>query len=667
MAKYLSPSEVKERWSKGSKAVRKQVTDLWMNSMFVGDEQWVAQNRATGGIDEIPRLDPERMQLTMNVLRPRSRGIIGRTTARPMFFQVRPRKADDASVMGAQIAQEVSQWYSDTFDWEELREDQAWVTWLGGTGITAVEWDPTAGSRLVDPSTGVPFSTSDGKRALHMGDVSVQVLNVAECCFEPGTRNAERALWWAKCVALPSEQVKDMFGLSETPKADAGAMTSPLQWRLLDSHDQQNGHQQLTAVYTYYQRPSGSGDGQVVVVVGEERVDDSEWPFPFEDHLNIAVTRETKVHGRWTGDTILTAARVPQMALNQSWSSIGEHQKRAGNARGWVNQATADLIEDLTDEPGEYGTYIGPEKPFWMAPPQMPSWWINMPDRLVAFIDEQLGSVEVARGVAPRNVESGLGLSILSENANTSITGLAKEAATAWGKIASMVLETLEAKVVEPRKAYFPEMPEYELPAHEIEWTGKDFAGQTRVKVPLDTIMPRSPAQVQAWAQAQLDRGAIDVRQFARLVQLPEQEHMLEIADPDAAKAQRENFRMSQGIVCIPAPFDNNKTHLAVLNAFRKTERYERLAPEVRELVDQHALAHEQRALDEAAKAAERMRVDPSMGLAATANEAPASMPGDVPNRDDQGPAAMPAGPQQQAPSPDGQAFFDAGQGGLDA
>ena len=663
MAKYLSPSEVKEKWEKGSRAIRKQVNDLWMNTLFVGDEQWVAVNQHTGGIDQIPRVDPERMQLTMNVLRPRSRGIIGKTTSRPLFFQVRPKRADDASVMGAQIAQEVLGWYYDAFDWEDLREDLDWVTWLGGTGILAVEWDATAGARIVDPSTKVPISTQDGKRALHAGDVTLGVYSLGEVCTEPGTRNAERGLWWQKCVALPPEQVKEMFGLSETPKADAGAMTSPLQYRLLDMSEMQNGHRELTAVYTYYERPNHNGDGQVVVVVGEERVDESKWPFPFTDRLNIAVTRETRVHGRWTGDTILTAARIPQMALNSSWSSIGEHMKRAGNARGWVNQATADMIEDLTDEPGEYGTYVGPEKPFWLAPPQMPSWWINMPDRLVAFIDEQLGSIEVARGVAPRNVESGLGLSILSENANTAMTGLVKGDATAWSKAATMVLQTLEAKVTEPRTAYFPEMPEYELPAHEVQWTGKDFAGQTNAKVPLDSVQPRSQAQLQAWAQAQFDRGAIDVRQYARLVQLPEQEHMLEIADPDAAKAQRENFALALGKPRVPAKFDKHKTHIAVHNAFRKTERYDRLDPESKRLVDQHVEAHEQLAIDEAAKAAERAAIDPALGVAATANEAPGSIPGEVPSPEER---MSPPGPPGGGPShmPPDAAFFNAGQEG---
>jgi len=646
---YLEPAAVKERWSKGSRAVRKQVMDLWMNTLFLGDEQWVAQNRVTGGIDEIPRLDPERVQLTMNVLRPRSRGVISKVVSRPLLFQVSPRRADDASVMGAQIAQEVIHWYYDDQDWEDLREDQAWVTWLGGTGITAVEWDPTAGRMIRNPETGVPLSTQNGRRALYEGDVRVQVLNVAECAFEPGTRNAERALWWVKCVALPPEQVKEMFNLPETPKPDAGAMTSPLQWRLLDTREQQQVHTQLTAVFTYYERPCGDKEGQVVVVVGDERVDESKWPFPFTDRLNIAVTRETKVHGRYTGDTILTAARVPQMALNQSWSSIVEHMKRAGNARGWVNQATSDLIEEMSDEPGEFNTYVGPEKPFWLSPPQMPSWWIQQPDRLVGFIDEQLGSVEVVRGVAPRNVESGLGLSILSENANTAISGLVKEQAAAWGKIATMVLQTLEAKVTEPRVAYFPEMPEYELPAHQIEWTGKDFCGQTRAKVPLDAVQPRSQAQLQAWAQAQFDRGAIDVRQYARLVQLPEQEHLTEIVDPDAARAQRENFRLSQGVVCLPEDFDNHKTHVAVHNAFRKTERYERLDPDTRALVDDHVKAHEQMSIDENAKAVARFEAHPALGMAATAEEIPASLPAEVPRQ------------TEPAPSPDPSQFFDPG------
>lgn len=663
MAVYLEPAKVRERWEKGSKATRKQVSDLWMNTLFVGDEQWVATNGYTGGIDEIP-LNRERVNLTMNVLRPRSRGIIGRLASRPLFFQVRPRAADDASVLGAQIAQEVLLGLYESCSWEEIREDLDWVTWLGGTGALCVEWDVSAGQTIRDPETRAPLSTSDGKRQLRTGEIALSALSVAEMTVQPGTRNAERAGWWMKCVAMPPEEAKERFRLPDTPKADAGAVHSPMQYRMLTSREQQSVHQELTLVYTLYERPCDERpEGQAIIVVGEERVEESKWPFPFTDRLNIAVARETKVHGRWMGDSILTAARVPQMALNQSWSSIVEHMKRAGNARGWVNQATSDMIEELTDEPGEYGTYIGPEKPFWLAPPQMPSWWIQQPERLTAFIDEMLGSVEVARGVAPRNVESGFGLSILSENANTPITSMAKEDSRVWGTAATMVLEILQERVTEDRVVSFDEMPELELPSREVTWTGKDFAGQTRATVPLDAIQPRSQAQVQAWAQAQFDRDAIDVRQYARLVQLPEQNQLLSIADPDAAKAQRENFALSMNRPCVPAVFDDHKKHIAVHNAFRKSERYDRLAPAERELVDMHVAAHEQRSIDEQAKASERMEIDPALGLAATANEAPMSVPGEMPRRDAQQPPAGPPAAPPSAPA-DQAAFFAAGQEG---
>lgn len=620
MPDYIAPEKVKTRWEKGSKAVRKQINDFWMNSLFLADEQWVAQNKATGGIDEIPRLDADRVQLTINVLRPRSRGIIAKAVSRPLLFSVPPRGADDAAVLGAQLSTEVITSYHDDQDWEDLREDQAWVTWLGGTAGLCLDWDPTAGTKIVDPTSRVPISTPNGKRALYTGDVAAQVLSIAEMAVQPGTRNAERALYWTKCTAMPPEEAKEMFGLSDVPKPDAGAMVSPMQWRTLTSSEQTALDQQLTAVYTYYERPSGDSEGQIVVVVAGERVEESPWPFPFTDRLNLFITRETKIHARWSGDTVLTSARVPQMGVNQSWSSLVEHTKRAGNMRTWVNQATSDYIEELTDEPGEFATYVGPEKPFVLTPGAMPNWWLTQPDRLTSIIDEQLGSVEVSRGVAPRNVESGLGLSILSENANSPITALAEEQARAWEKFASAALQTLEAKATEPRTAHFEEMPDYALPARSFEWTGKDFAGQTRVKIPADSVRPQSPAQTQAWAQAQFDRGAIDVRQYARLVQLPEQDNLLAIADPDSSKAQRENYRMSQGQVCKPAEFDDDHKHIATLVAFQKTERYELLDPQIQEIFQLHAQAHEQQSITKMAKASERMAVDPSLAAAATAH-----------------------------------------------
>src|SRR5690606_25540829 len=123
----------------------------------------------------------------------------------------------------------------------------------------------------------------------------------------------------------------------------------------------------------YYERPTEHSDGQVLVVVGGEVVQNTPWPFPWRDTLNLAVQRETLLPGQWLGDTVLTDAVSLQSAYNQAWSSLLEHVKLAGNARLAVHEQDAEYLEELSDTPGE--PLIWRESvPGYVSPPQLPQW-----------------------------------------------------------------------------------------------------------------------------------------------------------------------------------------------------------------------------------------------------------------------------------------------------
>ena len=231
-----------------------------------------------------------------------------------------------------------------------------------------------------------------------------------------------------------------MFGLAIEPKADARAIDTV--WRVIDGETLTNTP--LTMVLTYYQRPDGMEPGVVMSVVDGEIVDQGEWPFPFTDQLNIALAKVEPIHGRWYGHTPVSDAVPVQALLNASWSSIVEHMKLAGNARCWVPMGSVDDIEDLTDTPGEYVEYnpINGLKPSWEAPPVMPDWWIRQPEML-GYGDGRHPRSARRQSVAtaPAGVESGIAISILSENDDTPVGALARTLGDCWARAATMCLE----------------------------------------------------------------------------------------------------------------------------------------------------------------------------------------------------------------------------------
>jgi hypothetical protein len=533
---------VKERYERGAKAMRLERQAYILNKAFLQGEQWCDWSDSQDTLRDFPRTD-SRVRVTLNRLRPASRHLMAKLLSRDLVFEVAPSDTDSATIRGAKTAEAVLSDLHREHKWEELRETLAWSTWLGGTSILSLDWDASAGTPISQlPQTGATVGT---------GEICEKALNILEVAWEPGVRDAERAYWWVRAQALPPAEVQCRYGLKKCPPADAAAAVGYL-GRALTQRDG-GAPLELTLVLTYYERPSKlRPNGAVATVIGEEIVDGGvkPWSFPWKDRLNIVVFRESKADGRATGDTVFSDAVLTQAAYNQSWSSLLEHAKLAGNARLLWPEGSEE-IDDLTDLPGEvvsFSAALG--EPKWLVPPQLPSWILEQPDRLGRQMDDQLGYHDVSRGVAPGGLESGVGLSILVEQDSTPVGQLTKEFAHGFERFASMALRLYQAKVKEPRTARIKAPGTI---SEVVNWTGAALAGQTVVDIPMDAVLPRSRAAMLSFAERMVSLGIIDAKAspdvFAKLADLPDQHGLLSAIDEDAAKAER----MIQLMASLPA------------------------------------------------------------------------------------------------------------------
>jgi hypothetical protein len=634
--------ELRERYDEAIRDLSWEHRQYWVNEAFcVYSEQNVTWDEARHRPDTLLPNEAGWTPVVSNHLLPNSRTLVAKLLRRPLGFEVPPSGPDDASVAGARKAEAVLAHQHREHNWESLRREHAWDTWLGGTGALALEWDPKGGQALGSSSeTGKPYGT---------GDTREFALPITEVVTEPGCRDIERARWWIRATALPPAEVAELYGLDQKPAADASASMSPLQHRMAGSGSDGGT---LALVLTYYERPCGDSPGQVVVVVGEQVVAKGPWPFPFRDRLNVVVARETPLRRRWTGGTVLSAAISPQRALNRAESSVEEHMDKAGNARLAVEDGSVD--DDQWDDDPASIVKVRPgtmNAPAYLSPPQMPAWWQERPDALRLVIDDTLGVHDISRGQAPAGAGSGVALSLLSEQDDTPLGAFAKELAETWGRFASLVLQTLAAKATEPRTARL-EAPG-QVPTI-IRWSGAELAGHTTAVVPFDDVAPTSRAAQLQKGLLLLDKGVFGLpgdpgttRRFLDFVDMPGGTDVDEAVDFHAAKAQRENHELAIGIVKVPADFDDHTTHIREHNRFRCSDAYERLAEDVRALVDTHVDAHETLAAEEMGEQMAKAAVSPALAAAAQAHEPPGS--GEPVPTD---PAAAPADPAASGGTP---------------
>ena len=179
----MTPGKLRDKYANATKHLRKEQYDYQVNRSFLAGEQWVYWDSARNTIQQMER-EPARTRVTMNRLWPASRHILSRILSRALHFEVPPADSDDASIRGAQTARSVLQDLQREHNWEQLREETAWNTWLGGTSALAIDWDASAGTTLGQlPMSGKPFGT---------GEICESALSILEVAWEPGIRDAEK-------------------------------------------------------------------------------------------------------------------------------------------------------------------------------------------------------------------------------------------------------------------------------------------------------------------------------------------------------------------------------------------------------------------------------------------------------------------------------------------
>lgn len=600
--------EVTKRWEESDRALYRDRHNHWLSQAFYIGEQWLWWDNARDVVQSLPMggAEKDRLRATVNLIKPNVEILLGKLLSTDMHFEVPSSSSDDSARTGAALAEFLLESYRVERDWEDVREQEVINAMFSGTSAVGVDWDPN-----------LEVTLADGKKA--KGDISLSALSIAEFGLQPGSREARDALWWVRGTAVPTQQAQAHYNLAEEPAADAHTDSGPLQRRMVTSR-WSNAEIELCNVLTLYERPNPQcKKGRVVTIVGGDVVEKHDWPFPFDDRLNLYVFRQQKVSSRWTGETLMNAARSIQLYYNAIESIILEHARQAANVRLMVPYGAFDSEQELTDEPGEVVNYYpdpSGARPEYMQPAQVGRWLFNERDVQRQELDTVMHVTDVMRGVAPGDRNSGLALSVLAEGGETPLGRMARDQAKGWSEIASMALRILEAKVTNKRSAtVVVEALDTTVPVSK-RWIGSDLRGQVTAKMPTDNAMPTSKSQRQAWVLNLVDRDLLPKNPLllSKILQTGGVTAFTELVDADASKAIRENHLMHNGEVMIPEPFDDHKTHMAEHNSFRKSEAYRLAPPEVQEIFDLHIDAHENEEAEQAANSAGLNAVLPGLG-----------------------------------------------------
>ena len=613
---------VEELYTEATRHVIGPLQQYWLNHAFVRGLQWLRWNTAVTRLSEQVE-DRDRIQAVFNKMRANQRTIISNLTQRTLSFEVTPTGPDDESVRAARLGEAILRDLHRGQRWEVIREEHMQATCKGGTAALIVE---------IDPDSGLP---------------TVKPLSLAEFVVEAGSRNAETARWAIKVEAVPPKVGKNIFSLAKEPPSDAHSGLAPFQHKILHQSWGSNSNvPELTKVLTYYERPMGKSKGGFQVIVDGKVIQKGKWPYPFEDRLPIAVSRETVEENQWWGTTYMDDVRKVQVILNGIWSGIAEHAKELGTIRALFPASAEPFVEEMVDKPGFQPWPDGVELPEYLEQPRLQNWYEAVLDRASMMIDDIMGVHDVSRGLAPPNIESGSGLSILAEKDASPTGRLIKETARCWQEVAQMALQVYQTTQTKERTIVI----DAGFGPERFPHRGADLSAEFEVNVPQEEIEPRSRIGMIQQADKMLQMGLIQSpAQYIRIAELPGAENLIAGISPQIAKAKRENSELARGEISNPEwhKQDDHDVHIEEHQAFMSTKRWELLPEELQKLFTNHVQMHKN-------FAAENKASDIKMaGAQAMAEQAVAPIP-DI----GQGPpAAPPQGgppPEMAAPPPQG-------------
>lgn len=587
--------EVRKRWRDCSDELLDARRNFQLNRAFFTGQQHVSWNSATESTEiELSQPRNRSSRMIVNHYRSRANSLYARLFPSPLAFEVEPSDVSPSAARRQRLQETILEGCRTSLDWEQVRMTAGRFKMLGATVAVALEWDPNArGLKVIDPLTGKPR---------HVGGVRLTPLSIAEFGVEPGTRDVADALWWVRATTLTPAQAQARYNLEEPPQPDAQSMYLPHQRYLLGRRTQ-NAGSRMCMVYVYYERPRPEQGvpGCVVHVVAEHRFV-YEWPFPWND-LNVGLARMNELGDTWMGDTPLSDARQVQVAYNDARTAMRAHVQRAANARIMYPAGSIGDEDDWTDDVAEMVEYQ-PDgmggKPEWFHAPEVPRWLAMEPQNLLSELDEVFHTHAVTRGQAPGDRNSGLALSILAEKDDGPLGPTARDEQRMWERLARLTLQTYRHHVGDAKAQT---MVERDSGPVLVEWTQDDIDEEPKVRVPLESVMPRSQAATrselvsiaQAFPSVQ---AAMDVDTTARVLGMGDLHAAFRALDPDAQKADRENEAMLSGQPAVPDDWDEHAKHILRHNAFRSSPDYEAMPEQARALVDAHVEAHERLMMD---------------------------------------------------------------------
>lgn len=602
-----------------ARGARSRFEPTWhLNYAYYFGEQWLFWNR--GRLDR-PRLDPHRVTLTDNRIIGIVRTELAKMTMQKPAWQVVPTTAQDEDLQAALMGEKILQYLWRHLHMRDRLEDVLLWSRITGAGLWKIVWDSEAGQKVtvladqegqpvIHAETGAPMRPHEvagetgelpeglQSKTIATGDVHIETVAPFEFLSDPLATRLDLAEWCIQENVKSPEYVKQHYGLELEPDTDIAP--GPTEARMFPSY-QMGGTSNYKGVrlHEYWCKPNSvHPEGRRAVWAKGKIL--CEGPNPYKC-LPYVMFTGIPVPGRFWGTSVVEQLRGPQTELNKMRSQILENAQRTGNPALLAARQANINYSGVPGERIDFDDTVQNATPSYLQPPQMPAYALQQQEKIEQAMQDISGQHEVSSAQVPAGVTAASAINLLQEADNTRLGPSIYAMEENLGIAGQMLLKRVAEYWTDERTVMIAG-EDHALDA--VAFRGAALKGNTRAEVQSGSMFPQSKAAKQAAIQQVLGlvfqyegQMPLNKRMLGKLLRDMEAGSLDKLfgdASVDESQINRENQEISQGLPLPINPFDNHEAHIEGHTEFQKGPTYQKLGPEIGQLMETHVNEHRQ-------------------------------------------------------------------------
>lgn len=628
-------------WTKSAhlrcRTIRQQLERQWyLNLAFYGGKQNVqlvpVANSSGSGVGVrlyIPPAPYYRARPVINRIRPIIRTEMSRLTAQKPSATVVPSTSEDSDLSAAQAAEQI---WDSVYRRKKIhsifRQTMLW-TLCTGTGFMKTYWDPNKKSDQWKPNPILgPQTPPDGDFCYE--NVTPFHIFVPDLLQE----DIEDQPYVIQIQTRSPEWIKLNYGLEVPPNVMEA--TDILNDSFLNLVGAGEFRRDSVLCFEVWVKPGNvefMPNGGMFTIVGPHLVQFVEGnPYIHQQYPFVKIPHIPT--GRFYGDSVISDLVPVQREYNRTRGQITENKNAMAHQKLLAAKGSV-VASKITTEPGQVVEYnLGYPAPTPLPMQDLPNYVLQELDRLLMDFEDISGQHQVSKGQVPSGVTAATAINFLQEQDESMLSVTHAGIEEAFEKIGYQTLCYVkqywdiarQVKVV-GKDGYF----------NVISFSGADLRGNTDLRVESGSSLPTSKAAKQAFIMDMMAQGFIPPEKGLELIDMGGINRLYDEIRVDAAQASRENMRMaavtqeqisqhSATFIGEPDPitgeptlidpntgqplvdqagnptepplivpvnsYDAHQVHIQIHNTYRKSQEFEQLPQEKKNLFEQHVNQH---------------------------------------------------------------------------